>query len=151
MRAAPDAAETAQLCAFWVGTEEYAIDIMRVEEILQPPQVTAVPRAPAYVEGVINLRGSILPVIDLRRRLGAGGPHPKGKPKLLVCRLAQRRVALKVDGVTEVIRVRPSEIKAAPAFARDGAHPFVVGVWGPPERLKLLLDLKALLQAEPRS
>src|SRR5947199_8881388 len=104
-----ESTESVQLCAFWVGGDEYVIDIMRVEEILQPQRVTAVPRAPKFVEGVLNLRGGIVPVVDLRKRLEPSTqPPPRAKPKLLVCWLARRRVGLLVDGVSEVIRVQKS-------------------------------------------
>jgi purine-binding chemotaxis protein CheW len=137
-----------QLCAFQVGAEEFAVDIMRVEEILPPQPLTAIPRAPAYVEGVLQLRGAVLPVVDLRKRLlGAGAPAP-ARTRLLICLLGRRRVAMAVDRVTEVVHVRRSDIKPAPPLLSGGARPFVVGVWGPPTRLKLLLDLKALLAAD---
>ncbi|MFZ5468969.1 MAG: chemotaxis protein CheW [Myxococcota bacterium] len=137
---------TVQLCSFYVGAQEYALDIMRIEEILQPPPVTPVPRAPPVVEGVVNLRGVILPVVDLRRQLEAGAPPPKLKPKLMVCWVGRRRVGVLVDGVSDVVRLRPSDIKPAPALATGAVDPFVVGVCGPPDRLKLLLSLKALLR-----
>ena len=72
---AQENAESVQLCAFRVGEEEYALDIMRIEEILQPHPATRVAGAPDWVLGVINLRGAIIPVVDLRRRLGSG-PSP---------------------------------------------------------------------------
>jgi purine-binding chemotaxis protein CheW len=138
-----------QLCAFFVGPEEYAVDIMRVEEILPPQRLTPIRGAPPFIEGVIHLRGSIIPVVDLRKRL-LGGEAPPSTPKtrLLVCWLGRRRVALVVDRVSEVVRMRRSEIKPAPAIGAVGPAPFVVGVCGSPERLKLLLDVKALLLAE---
>ena len=139
---------TVQLCAFRVGGEEYAVDIMRVVEILPPQPVTPIPRAPAIVEGVMHLRGAILPVVDLRKRLLGLDVPAAARTRLLVCLLGRRRVALRVDRVTEVLRVKRSELKPAPAFASGGRTPFVVGVWGPPERTRLLLDLKALLRAD---
>ncbi|MBM7117573.1 chemotaxis protein CheW [[Archangium] primigenium] len=148
-----------QLCAFFVGAEEYAVDIMRVEEILQPQRLTPVRGAPAFLEGVIRLRGAILPVVDLRKRLlGVAAPVDTPKTRLLVCWVGRRRVAFTVDRVSEVVRLRRGEIKPAPALGAVGAGPFVVGVYGEPEsreapvpggeRLKLLLDVKALLLAE---
>ena len=137
-----------QLCAFQVGAEEYAVDIMRVEEILPPQPLTAIPRAPSYVEGVLQLRGAVLPVVDLRKRLLGAGAPPPARTRLLICLLGRRRVAMAVDRVTEVVHVRKSDIKPAPPLLSAGARPFVVGVWGPPARLKLLLDLKALLAAD---
>jgi purine-binding chemotaxis protein CheW len=139
---------TVQLCAFYLGREEFAVDLMRVEEILQPQPVTAVPRAPAFVEGVVNLRGTIVPVVDLRKRLGTGEPPPRVRPKLLVCLLGQRRIGLMVDGVSEVSRVARSALKPAPALHATGSAPHVIGAYGPPSRLRLLLDLKVLLTPE---
>lgn len=137
-----------QLCAFFVGREEYVLDIMRVEEILPPQRITPIPHAPSFVEGVLHLRGLILPVVDLRRRLQGQATPETPKTRLLVCRLGTRRVAVRVDRVAEVLRVRRGDIKPAPTLVVAGRAPFVVGVCGPPDRLRLLLDLKALLRAE---
>jgi purine-binding chemotaxis protein CheW len=149
MNAAPSPLpqESFQLCAFFVGAVEYAIDIMRIDEILQPQRVTQVPDAPAWVEGVMNLRGALVPVVDLRRRLVVTSkPPPRLKPKWLVTLLGRRRVALVVDGVSEVVRARKDELKPVPPFMSQGVHPAVIGAWGPPDRIRLLLNVKALLQ-----
>jgi purine-binding chemotaxis protein CheW len=144
-----DAADVlVQLCAFFVGNEEYVLDIMRVEEILPPQRVTPIPHAPSFVDGVLHLRGIILPVVDLRRRLLGQATPDTPKTRLLVCKLGTRRVAVRVDRVAEVLRVRKGDLKPAPALMVAGRSPFVVGVCGPPDRLRLLLDLKALLRAE---
>lgn len=137
-----------QLCCFSVGREEYVVDIMRVEEILPPQRVIAVPRAPSFVEGMLHLRGALLPIVDLRKRLSATAEPPSPKSRLLVCLLGRRRLALRVDRVTEVMRVRRSDIKPAPALLSPGRTPFVLGVCGTAERPRLLLDIKALLRAE---
>ncbi|NOK34302.1 chemotaxis protein CheW [Corallococcus exercitus] len=145
---APVADAEVQLCAFFVGNEEYVLDIMRVEEILPPQRVIPIPHAPAFVEGVLHLRGAMLPVVDLRRRLLGQPAQETRRTRMLVCRLGARRVVARVDRVAEVLRVRRGDIKPAPALMSGGRTPFVVGVCGPPERLRLLLDLKALLRAE---
>lgn len=143
---AEDAAESVQLCAFRVGDEEYVLDIMRIEEILQPHSATRVAGAPEWISGVVNLRGALVPVVDVRKRLQAtGAPPPKLKPKMLVCRVGRRRVALLVDGVTEVVRVGLEELKPAPKILNGGHAPYVLGACGPPDRIRLLLDIKALL------
>ena len=134
-----------QLCAFYIGAQEYVVDLMRVEEILQPPPLTPVPNSPPFVEGVMNLRGGIVPVIDLRKWLGS--KSPAARPKCLICRMGQRRLAVLVDGLSDVVRVRKSEIGPVPSMVAPGSNPAIIGVCGPPEKLKLLLNLKAL----PRS
>jgi purine-binding chemotaxis protein CheW len=137
-----------QLCAFFVGSEEYALDIRRVEEILQPLPVTPLPRAPSYLEGVVSLRGAVVPVVDVRKRLGAK-VDPGGKAKLLICLVGRKRLGLLVDRVSQVVRTTVGELKPAPPLSREGQGPCVIGVCGPPEKMKLLLDVKALLQPEP--
>lgn len=145
---APDAAPedpVVQLCAFYVGGTEYVLDVMRIDEILQVQPITPVPDAPPLVEGVISLRGAIVPVIDPRRQLGKGNPPARLKPKLLVCFLGRKRIALHVDGVSQMVRLRRSELRSAPAYGGNSSEPLVIGVCGTPERLKLLLNLKAVL------
>jgi purine-binding chemotaxis protein CheW len=137
-----------RLCSFSVGREEYVLDIMRVEEILPPQRVIPVPHAPSFVEGMLHLRGALLPIVDLRKRLSGTAEPPSPKSRLLVCLLGRRRLALRVDRVTEVMRVRRSDIKPAPALLSPGRTPFVLGVCGTAERPRLLLDIKALLRAE---
>jgi purine-binding chemotaxis protein CheW len=137
-----------RLCSFAVGKEEYVLDIMRVEEILPPQRVISVPHAPSFVEGMLHLRGALLPVVDMRQRLSTTEVPPPPRTRLLVCLLGHRRLALRVDRVTEVMRVRRSEIKPAPPLLSAGRAPFVVGVCGTQERPRLLLDIKALLRSE---
>lgn len=136
-----------QLCAFKVGDEEYALDIMRVRDIVPPSRITPVPRAPEFVEGVINLRGTIVPVVDLRKRLSVRAAPLTKKGKYLICAIGPRRVGLVVDAVTEVVRIPRSAIRRAPALLNRGGPRFFLGVCGPDEHLKLLLNLKALLES----
>jgi purine-binding chemotaxis protein CheW len=143
-----EAAREVQLCAFYVGKQEYAVDIRRVAEILQPVPVTALPRAPEFLEGVVNLRGAIIPVVDVRKRLG-GELKSTRKTKLLICLIGRKRVALIVDGVSQVFRVKLGDLKPAPPLGESGLASCVMGVCGPPGRLRLLLDVKALLGPPP--
>jgi purine-binding chemotaxis protein CheW len=139
-------ASVAQLCAFVVGTEEYAIDIHRVLEIIQPPTITAVPSAPPFVEGVVNLRGEIVPVVDLRRALAAQGVPERRREKLIVCLVGRRKVALWVDRVTQVVKTARSELKPVPMVSRSAPlSPFVIGAYSKGSRLVLLLNLRGVL------
>lgn len=150
---APRAADPlAQLCTFRVGGEDYALDIMRVREIIHPLPITPVPRAPASVEGVIRLRGDVIPVLDARKRLALPVTPPTRKTRFLVVKVAGGRIALVVDEVREVLRLPRSEIRPAPAFGTPGTPRFFLGVCGgdgAPGRggtaLRLLLNVKALL------
>ncbi len=154
----PPAADDAlvQLCTFRVGGEDYAVDVMRVREIVHPRPITPVPRAPPFVEGVVRLRSELIPVLDVRKRLGVPAQPYGRRTRFLVVNVARRRVALVVDEVCEVLRLPRREIRAAPPLEGEGAPRFflgacggegapVVGRRGGPGRLRLLLDVKALL------
>jgi purine-binding chemotaxis protein CheW len=147
-----------QLCTFRVGGEDYAIDIMRVREIIPPMPVTSVPRAPAFIEGVVRLRGEVIPILDVRRRLGVALGEPTRKTKYLIVNVAGRRLGLVVDEVTEVLRLPRSEIRPAPSLVGGGGPRLFLGVCGGESaapgrrghasaaRLRLLLNVKALLE-----
>ncbi len=160
----PDAAVAAedrsvQLCTFRIAGEDYAIDIMRVREIIQPLPVTPVPRAPAFVEGVCRLRGEVIPVVDVRKRFGFPAGPPTRKTRFLIVNVGRRRLGLVVDEVCEVLRVPSGELRAAPALVGESGPRFFLGVCGGEAvaaangrrggggagRLRLLLNVKALL------
>lgn len=151
--AAPAGDALVQLCTFRIGAEDYAIDIMRVREIIRPLPITPVPRAPAFVEGVVRLRGEVIPVLDVRKRLGVDAKASTRKSRFLIVNVAGRRIGLVVDEVCEVLRLPRSDIRPAPALGAPGAPRFFVGVCGGDgttgargaARLRLLLDVKALL------
>jgi purine-binding chemotaxis protein CheW len=146
-----------QLCTFRVGGEDYAVDIMRVREVIHPLPVTPVPRAPAFVEGVFRLRGEVIPVIDVRKRFGLPAGPLGRRSRYVIVNVAGRRLGLVVDEVCEVVRLARSEIRAAPTLVSDGGPRFFLGVCGGesapvaagrrggPGRLRLLLNVKALL------
>ena len=147
-----------QLCVVRIGAESYAVDLKRVDEILPVPVLTPLPRAPRFLEGVVNLRGEVLPVVDARKRLEVTSSatqmlKPSGKPKrterLVVCRIGNRRLGVLVDGVSSVQRVQRSSLRPAPLANRPGSAPHVLGVTGEGEHLTLLLDVKALLSEDP--
>jgi purine-binding chemotaxis protein CheW len=147
-----------QLCTFRAGGEDYAIDVLRVREIIPPVPITPVPRAPAFVEGVVRLRGEVIPILDVRRRLGVPVLPPTRRAKYLIVNVARRRVGLIVDEVTEVLRIPRTEIRPAPALVEGGGPRFFLGVCGGEAAagatgrrgsvgagLRLLLNVKALL------
>ena len=134
--------DTVQLCAFRVGKHEYVLDIMRVEEVLISPRPTPLPDGSGAVHGVVSLRGQVLPVIDVRRRLGE---EQQVFGRLLVCRVGPRRLGLIVDRVTQIFRLLKSELKPAPGGPPTAKYP-VMGVCQAGERLLLMLDVKSLLK-----
>lgn len=137
-----------QLCTFRIGGEDYAVDIMRVREIIRPLPITPVPRAPAFVEGVVRLRGEVVPVLDVRKRLGVEARPDTPRTRFLVVHVAARRIALVVDQVTEVLRLPRSEIRPAPSLGPAEGPRFFLGACGGDaggRGLRLLLNVKALL------
>ncbi len=143
-----------QLCTFRIGGEDYAIDIMRVREIIHPLPITPVPRAPPFVEGVIRLRGEVIPVLDARKRLGLPATPRGRKMRFLVVNVAGRRIGLVVDEVCEVLRIPRGDIRSAPPLGDPTGRRFFLGVCGGEgagrrgggtPRLRLLLNVKALL------
>lgn len=109
--AIPAAAARVELLAFGLGTETYGIDIGEVAEILLPRPVTPLPRAPAFVQGLVSLRGTVLPVLDLARRLGLPGAEPTRTSRIVVLKDGDEHMGFWVDRVTGVIRFSPGEIE----------------------------------------
>ena len=140
----PPDVPTVQLAALEVGSERYVVDVMRVEEVIAPPEVVRVASGPRFVEGVFELRGSILPLVDARKRL-LGTVPAKDSGKLVVCKVGPGRFGLLVDRVTAVFHTRRSNLKPAP-LAATFERPYVLGVCQHGGRLYLMLDVKALLR-----
>jgi purine-binding chemotaxis protein CheW len=146
-----------QLCVFELGGEQFVIDLMRVEEILRIHPHTVVPGAPVFLEGVVNLRGEIVPVVDVRKRLGlalhtdaVADARAKRRERLVLCKLGRRRVGFVVDAVSKVIRVHKDALKPAPLIASPGKAPHIIGVVGEQGQLRLMLDVLSLV-GEPAS
>jgi purine-binding chemotaxis protein CheW len=130
-RAAADkkkAAELMQLVAFRVGEGLYAVDILRIKEIINPPRITPVPKAPAFIEGVIELRGAILPIVDLRKRFDLPPTPPTRTTKIIIVGIdiggKRMIVGLIVDGVLEPLRVPKEQIRPAPSLTTGEAAYF---------------------------
>jgi purine-binding chemotaxis protein CheW len=139
-----------QMVAFHVGQGDYALDIMRIKEIINPLQVTAVPKAPAFIEGVVELRGAILPIVDLRKRFDLPATTPTRSTKILIVGIdvGGRRmiVGLVVDGVSEPIRVPRDQLRQAPPLT-VGATPYFSGMVHHSGKILMLLDLDAILSS----
>ena len=136
-----------QLACFRVGAEMYALDIMRIKEIIRPQKLTPVPKAPAFIEGVINLRGAVIPVVDLRKRFDQAISVIDRKTRVIICALAGKIIGLIVDEVTEVRRCSRQEIQPAPQFLKGKGTDFFIGVYRRDEDLVMLLDLEKILSS----
>jgi len=139
-----------QLACFRIGTEMYALDIMRIKEIIRPQRLTPVPKAPEFVEGVINLRGTVIPVVDLRKRFENTEAMIGQKTRVIICSLSNRLLGLVVDEVAEVRRFSRKEIQPAPHFLKGKDAEFFIGVCRRDDDLILLLNLDKILSSGER-
>lgn len=134
-----------QLACFNLGDNLFAIDIMRIKEIVMPQRLSNLPRASDILDGVINLRGNVIPVMDLRKRFGMPQASTEKTGKLLVVSLARQALALAVDNVLEVITVPVKDIKP-PLDATEGmGMEHLLGVCLSDDRVFMLLDIDSLL------
>lgn len=140
-----------QYLTFLLAGEEYGVDILRVQEIKGWDSVTRIPNTPEYVQGVINLRGTIVPIIDLRMRFGierlAYGPTTVVVVLKVIGEKGQRTMGIVVDGVTDVYTVSPKEIKPAPDFGAAVRSDFLKGLATMDEKMVILLEIDQLLNA----
>ncbi len=137
-----------QLVTFEVAGEEYAVDILAVREINRMMDLTRVPQSPPEVEGVINLRGKIIPVVDLRRRFGMATAERTESSRIVVVEVGGRVLGFVVDRVHEVLRLSSDIVEPAPAMACSIRSEFIAGVGKLADRLLILLDLDKLFGAE---
>jgi purine-binding chemotaxis protein CheW len=143
----PTPDQMVQLAAFRVGDEDYVVDIMRIKEIINPLKITPVHDTTGLIKGVINLRGVIIPVVDLRKRLRLPAVENTRRTKYLIAAVESRVVGFIVDEVLEVVRTLRSTIRLAPQLDNDQEAGLLVGVFQKGERLLLLLNLKKVLTA----
>jgi len=134
-----------QVVGFRIGNETFGVRIGSVREIVRVPEITAVPSAPETVEGVINLRGKIIPVMDLRKRFGQTEIQADKKNRILVVELNNKLVGLIVNAASEVLKIAPSEIEAPGNLFAEGQSGYVTGVGKLKGRLIILLDIAKLL------
>jgi purine-binding chemotaxis protein CheW len=140
--------ELLQLVSFEVGEEEYAVPILAVQEINRMMQITRVPHSPSFVEGVINLRGRIIPVIDLRKRFGLVKLENTDDVRIIVVEIASRVIGFTVDRVNEVLRINANIVEPPPAMVCGIDTDYVQGVGKLDDRLLILLNLEKLFTAD---
>jgi purine-binding chemotaxis protein CheW len=134
-----------QVVGFRIGSETYGVRIGAVREIVRVPEITTVPSAPDLIEGVINLRGKIIPVMDLRKRFGQTEIQQDKRNRILVVELDTKLLGLIVNSASEVLKIPPSDIEAPSSVFADGESGYVVGVGKLKGRLIILLDITKLL------
>lgn len=139
-----------QLVTFRICDEEFGVDILSVQEINRMLQITMVPRAPFFIEGVINLRGKVIPVVNMRTRFNKPQVEPDADTRIVVVDLGQKVIGILVDAVSEVLRLPSSTIEPAPPVVAGIGSEYIKGVGKLNDRLLILLDLENLLNEENR-
>ena len=135
------------IVGFKVGRETYGIPITALHEIVRVPEITAVPDAPSYLEGVINLRGKIVSVVDLRKRFAKPSTSLDRHSRILVVEHHGRLAGMIVDSASEVLKIPESEIESAPPMMEEGGLDCVTGLGKCQGRLIILLDIQKVLTA----
>jgi purine-binding chemotaxis protein CheW len=140
-----------EFLTFRLGEEEYGIDILRVQEIRSYEHPTRIANAPAFIKGVVNLRGVIVPIIDLRLKLGCGSAEYNGFTVVIVLNVRGRVVGAVVDSVSDVLELGKGEIKPAPELSSNIDAHYITGIGavknGDAERMLILMDIEALMSS----
>lgn len=137
-----------QMVAFKLENEEFAVDIHQVREVLKMTQVTPLPQSAHYIEGVINLRGEVIPVVDLRKRFELPAGERSEQTRIIIVEIQDSNVGLIVDSVTEVLRFSSSAIQLPPARVAGTRTDLIKGVGKVEERLLIILNLERILTTE---
>ena len=140
-----DSTELLQLVSFKIGNEEFGVDILNVQEINKMTTLTKVPNAPDFVEGVINLRGRVIPVIDLRIRLHLPPKEHDKDTRIIVVEIENKTIGFIVDSVNEVLRIPVNITEAPPEIVTGVDKDFIKSVGKLEDRLLILIDLKKIL------
>ena len=137
-----------QLVVFELGREHYGVDISAVESIIKMQAITVVPHTPSFVEGVTNLRGSVLPVIDLRKRFGLALDDISKNSRIVVIALGKTKVGMIVDAVSEVLRIPEDAIEPPPPMVTSVDTTFITGIAKIEDKLVILLELSKVLSLQ---
>ena len=140
---------------FHLGHEEFGVAVLKVREIMGWQEITGVPQTPAYVKGVINLRGKVIPVVDLRAKFGMPEGERSSRTCIIVLQVRRRSGAagpllmgVIVDGVSEVLTIQEQEIEDTPSFGEDVRLPYILGLAKVRGRVKILLDIDEVMTAQ---
>ncbi|MCS2150159.1 MULTISPECIES: chemotaxis protein CheW [Scandinavium] len=140
-----------EFLVFTLGNEEYGIDILKVQEIRGYDQVTRIANTPSFIKGVTNLRGVIVPIVDLRVKFSQEDVEYNDNTVVIVLNLSQRVVGIVVDGVSDVLSLASDQIRPAPEFAVTLSTEYLTGLGALDERMLILVNIEKLLNSEEMS
>jgi purine-binding chemotaxis protein CheW len=137
-----------QLISFTVGAEEYGLELLRVKEVIRMRQITWLPKAPACVKGVINLRGDVIPIVDLRERFGLAAQSQTAATRVIVVEVEGHMIGMVVDSASQVWRVPEDQFDPPPAFMGEGSRDFITAVGKMGDALIIMIDVDRILSTE---
>jgi purine-binding chemotaxis protein CheW len=143
--------EFVKVVSFRLGSEEYGVDIAQVQEIIRMVEITHVPRAPRFMEGVINLRGQLIPIIDLRTRFAMPRVETTKSTRIIVTEIGSKRVGIIVDSVSEVLNIPLEQVEDAPDMIAGVGTEYIQGVGKVGDRLIILLDLTMVITGDEKA
>jgi purine-binding chemotaxis protein CheW len=146
-----NAAEVRQLISFIVGAEEYGLEVLRVKEVIRLRQVTWLPKAPSCVMGIINLRGDVIPIVDLRERFGLAAQQQTAITRVIVVEAEGTHVGMVVDSASQVLRAPVDQFEHPPMMIGEGAKDFVKEVAKLGDRLIIMIDVDRILSTKMMS
>ena len=149
-QASPETSATRALefLSFTLGQEDYGIDIQKVQELRGYTTVTRIANAPAHIKGVVNLRGIIVPIIDMRIKFNVGRPTYDAFTVVIILNMGERVMGMVVDSVSDVITLKPEQIKPAPSIGSLLDTEYLMGLGTLDERMLLLIDLELLMSSD---
>ncbi len=143
-----EGAGTMQLVSFQLGQEEYGVEITKVQEIILMGEITRVPQTPPYIKGLINLRSTVIPIVDLRLRFGLPEQPPTDETRIMVVNVRGKTVGIVVDAVNEVLRINRDQIAPPPPTVAGPGREYLTGLVRLNKGLLILLDIEKLLDEE---
>jgi len=141
-------AEVKQLISFTVGAEEYGLELLRVKEVIRMHQITWLPKAPFSVKGIINLRGDVIPIVDLRDRFGLEAAEHTNMTRVIVVEVEGRPIGMVVDSASQVVRIPSDQIEPPPPVMGGISRELITGVGKMDDRLIILLDVDQILTGD---
>jgi purine-binding chemotaxis protein CheW len=139
-----------QLVSFRLSNEEYGVDIMKVQEIILPGAITLMPQVPAFIRGLINLRGHVIPIIDLRRRFSLPAAQDTEETRIIVVNITGRTIGMVVDAVNEVLRISSEQIEPPPSSVSGIEQEYIMGLVKFDKKLLIMLNVDLLLTEDEK-
>ena len=142
------AVRTSEFLTFTLGGEEYGVDILKVQEIRSYERPTSIANAPPFLKGVVNLRGVVVPVVDMRIKFGMGDPDYNQFTVVIILNIAHRVVGMVVDGVSDVLQLPAEEIREVPQYGASLDAEYITGLGAVDNRMLILIDIEKLMLSD---